>query len=43
MDENDRMREQSLLEFEVQEIEEANLKVGEDEELEERFNAWAAK
>ena len=37
MDENDRMREQSLLEFEVQEIEEANLKVGEDEELEERF------
>lgn len=34
MDESARMREQSLLEFEVQEIEEASLKDGEDTELE---------
>lgn len=34
MDENARMREQSLLEFEVREIEEAELRAGEDEELE---------
>lgn len=34
LDENARMREQSLLEFEVNEIEEAHLREGEDEELE---------
>lgn len=34
MDANARMREQSLLEFEIQEIEDANLREGEDTELE---------
>ncbi len=36
-DESARVREQSLLEFELQEIEEADLKEGEDEQLEESY------
>jgi len=36
-DESARVREQSLLEFELQEIEEADLKDGEDEQLEESY------
>lgn len=37
MDDNARMREQSLLEFELQEIEDAALRDGEDEELEQTY------
>lgn len=37
MDEDARQREQSLAEFEVQEIREASLKPGEDEELEQKY------
>lgn len=37
MDSNARMREQALLEFELQEIEEAALRDGEDEELEQTY------
>ncbi len=37
LDEKDRIKEASFLEFEINEIEEANLKVGEDEELEEEY------
>lgn len=37
MDEESRKREMSFLEFEVNEIEEAHLTVGEDEELEKRY------
>ncbi|MBS6398069.1 MAG: DNA repair protein RecN [Clostridiales bacterium] len=37
LDENARMREQSLLEFEIQEIGEAELKDGEDERLEQCY------
>ena len=37
LDTGQRQREASLLEYEVQEITEANLKVGEDEDLEEDF------
>lgn len=36
-----RNRELSFLEFEIKEIEEANLKVGEDEELEEEFKRFS--
>ena len=36
-DEETRKREQSFMEYEVREIEEANLRVGEDEELEELY------
>ena len=36
-DEKERMREVSLLSFEIEEIENANLKPGEDESLEEQF------
>ena len=38
LDTGQRQREASLLEYEVQEITEANLKVGEDEDLEEDFD-----
>lgn len=38
MDENSRMREQELLEFEVSEISDAELVVGEDEQLETRYH-----
>lgn len=37
LDEKERAREQALAEYECNEIEEANLKIGEDEELEDRF------
>ena len=37
LDEKERAREQSLAEYELQEIEEASLKTGEDTELEERY------
>lgn len=37
MDEESRMRELSLLEFETKEIEDAGLSIGEDEELEQRY------
>lgn len=37
VDENARLREQSLLEFEIQEIEDANLRDGEDIELEQSY------
>lgn len=37
MDEESRMRELSLLEFETKEIENAGLSIGEDEELEQRY------
>lgn len=37
MDEESRMRELSLLEFETKEIEDADLSIGEDEELEQRY------
>ena len=36
-DENTRAREQSLLEFELREIQEAGLKEGEDEQLEQDY------
>ncbi len=38
MDENSRMREQELLEFEVSEISDAELVAGEDEQLEARYH-----
>lgn len=41
MDERERTREQSLAEFEVQEIQEASLKPGEDLELEEKYRVMA--
>lgn len=41
LDAEDRKRELSFLEFEVKEIEEAALKVGEDEELEEEFKRFS--
>ena len=37
LDEKERIKEASFLEFEIKEIEEANLKNGEDEELEEQY------
>ena len=37
LDEKERAREQSLAEYEVREIEEATLRIGEDEELEEQY------
>ncbi|MBE5937532.1 MAG: DNA repair protein RecN [Lachnospiraceae bacterium] len=37
MDEEERLREMSLLEFQIEEITDANLTVGEDDALEERF------
>ena len=37
IDEKERIKEASFLEFEIKEIEEANLKLGEDEELEEQY------
>ena len=37
MDEDSRKREMSFLEFEIQEIEEAQLQPGEDEELEKKY------
>ncbi|MBR2527560.1 MAG: DNA repair protein RecN [Blautia sp.] len=40
-DEESREREQSLLEFEIQEIEQAKVKVGEDEALEEQYRRMA--
>ena len=40
-DSESRKRELSFLEFEVKEIEEANLRVGEDEELEEEFKRFS--
>ena len=41
LDIGQRQREASLLEYEVQEITEANLKVGEDEDLEEDFKRFS--
>mgnify|MGYP003300002146 CR=1 FL=1 len=41
MDEEERKRELSFLEFEIKEIEDANLKIGEDEELEEEFRRFS--
>ena len=41
MDGEERARELSFLEFETKEIEEANLRVGEDEELEEEFKRFS--
>lgn len=41
LDTGQRQREASLLEYEVQEITEANLKVGEDEDLEEDFKRFS--
>ncbi len=41
LDIEERKRELSFLEFEVKEIEEANLKAGEDEELEEAFRRFS--
>ena len=41
IDNEARNRELSFLEFEVKEIEEANIKVGEDEELEEEFKRFS--
>lgn len=40
-DEDERMRELSFLEFEIKEIEDANLRIGEDEELEEEFKRFS--
>lgn len=40
MDEAERLREQSLLEFELNEIEEARLQDGEDERLEQVTGKW---
>lgn len=37
LDEKDRIKEANFLEFEIKEIEEANLKPGEDDELEEQY------
>ena len=41
MDEEERIRELSFLEFEIKEIEDANLRIGEDEELEEEFKRFS--
>ncbi len=41
MDEEQRIRELSFIEYEVNEIEEANLKVGEDEQLEKDYKVFA--
>ncbi len=41
IDTNEQQRELSLLEYEVKEIEDANLVVGEDEELEEQFRRFS--
>ena len=41
MNSEERARELSFLEFEIKEIEDANLKVGEDEELEENFKRFS--
>ncbi|MDO5563757.1 MAG: DNA repair protein RecN [Eubacteriales bacterium] len=41
MDENLRIREMDLLKYEIEEIEEANLKVGEEEELEAKYKKYA--
>ncbi len=41
MDEEERVRELSFLEFEIKEIEDANLRIGEDEELEEEFKRFS--
>lgn len=41
MDEEERLRELSFLEFEIKEIEDANLRIGEDEELEETFKRFS--
>ena len=41
MDEEERIRELSFLEFEIKEIEDANLQIGEDEELEEEFKRFS--
>ncbi len=41
MDGEERKRELSFLEYEIKEIEEANLRVGEDEELEEEFKRFS--
>ena len=40
-DEEERARELSFLEFEIKEIEDANLRIGEDEELEEDFKRFS--
>ena len=40
-DEEERARELSFLEFEIKEIEDANLRLGEDEELEEDFKRFS--
>ena len=37
IDEKERLKEASFLEFEIKEIEEANLKLGEDDDLEEQY------
>ncbi len=37
LDEKDRLKEAGFLEFEINEIEEANLRIGEDEELEDEY------
>ncbi len=37
LDEKERLKEIAFLEYEIKEIEEANLKIGEDEELEEQY------
>ena len=41
MDEEQRIREMSFIQFEVDEIEEANLKVGEDEQLEKEYKLYS--
>lgn len=41
MDSEERNRELSFLEFEVKEIRDANLRIGEDEELEEQFKKFS--
>lgn len=41
MDEEERVRELSFLEYEIKEIEEANLRIGEDEGLEEDFKRFS--
>ncbi len=41
MDEEQRMRELSFIEFEVNEIEEAELKIGEDEQLEQDYKLFS--
>lgn len=41
MNEEERAREISFLEFEIKEIEDANLRIGEDDELEEEFKRFS--